>query len=91
MISYSEKPEKEYAVSMGIYVYETKVLEYIEPDTYLDFPHLVHRLLDNGEKVVGYPCDDYWLDIGNHEDYVKAQEEFESRKDKFLPGDEGSH
>ena len=91
MISYSEKPEKEYAVSMGIYVYETKVLEYIEPDTYLDFPHLVHRLLDNGEKVVGYPCDDYWLDIGNHEDYVKAQEEFESKKDKFLPGDGGSY
>jgi len=47
--------------------------------------------LDNGEKVVGYPCDDYWLDIGNHEDYVKAQEEFESKKDKFLPGDGGSY
>tara|TARA_B100001971_G_C17774647_1_gene326690 strand:- start:50 stop:193 length:144 start_codon:yes stop_codon:yes gene_type:complete len=47
--------------------------------------------LDNGEKIVGYPCEDYWLDVGNHEDYAKAQEEFESRKDKFLPGDEGSH
>jgi len=32
-----------------------------------------------------------WLDIGKHEDYVKAQEEFESRKDKFLPGDGGSY
>ncbi len=91
LVSYEEKPEKEYSVSMGVYVYEPEVLKYIEPDTYLDFPHLVHRLLDNGEKVVGYPCDDYWLDIGNHEDYVKAQEEFESGKDKFLPGDRGSY
>jgi len=85
--SYNEKPEKEYKVSMGIYVYEPAVLKYIEPDTYLDFPHLVQRLLDNGEKVVGYPCSDFWLDIGNHEDYEMAQKEFEHMKGQLLPND----
>ena len=52
----------------------------------LDFPELVLRLLDKGEKVVGYSCDDYWLDIGSHEDYAQAQDEFEQMKDKLLPG-----
>jgi NDP-sugar pyrophosphorylase family protein len=83
--SYTEKPEKVYTVSMGIYVYEPKVLKYIEPNTYLDFPHLVSRLLENNERVAGFPCDDFWLDIGNHDDYLKAQKEFESMESVFLP------
>ena len=86
LTGYMEKPENVYPVSMGIYVYEPAVLKYIEPNKYLDFPDLVLRLLENGEKVVGFPCDDYWLDIGREEDYVRAQEEFKQMKDKFLPG-----
>lgn len=84
--NYIEKPEKKYPVSMGIYIYEPAVLKYIEPGEYLDFPHLVMRLLENGEKVVGYPCDAYWLDIGRHDDYENAQIEFESAPERFLPG-----
>ena len=85
LTSYIEKPEKIYNVSMGIYVYEPDVLDYIEPGSYLDFPTLVQRLLDNGEKVATYPCDDFWFDIGNHDDFVKANEGFERLKDKLLP------
>lgn len=88
LTGYLEKPEKEYAVSMGIYVYNPRVLNYIEPNTYLDFPDLVLRLLASGEKVIGFPSDDYWLDIGRHEDYVRAQEEFEQLKDKLMPGED---
>lgn len=83
--SYTEKPEREYSVSMGIYVYEPKVLTYIEPNSHLDFHLLVERLLKAGEKVAAYPCDDFWLDIGNHDDFAKAQVEFEKQKNKFLP------
>jgi NDP-sugar pyrophosphorylase family protein len=86
LTGYDEKPEKVYPVSMGIYIYEPAVLKYIEPNKYLDFPDLVLKLVENGEKVVVYPCDEYWLDIGRHEDYVQAQEKFEQMKDKFLPG-----
>ncbi|MCP4351311.1 MAG: NTP transferase domain-containing protein [Desulfobacterales bacterium] len=86
LTGYSEKPEKEYMVSMGVYIYEPEVLRHIDHGTYLNFPDLVLRLLDRGEKVVGYPCEDYWLDIGRHEDYALAQNDFERMKDKFLPG-----
>ena len=82
---YAEKPEHHHMVSMGIYVYEPRVLKYIEPDSYLDFPILVSRLLDNNEAVAGYHSQDFWLDIGRHEDYQRAQDEFEKNRAVFLP------
>ena len=86
--AYLEKPETVYRASMGIYVYEPEVLHYIEPDTCLDFPELVNRLIDAGETVIGCPVDAYWLDIGRHDDYAKAQEEFKRFEDQLLPGDQ---
>lgn len=85
LTGYMEKPENTHMVSMGVYVYEPKVLEYIDPGAYLDFPDLVIRLLNKGEKVMGYTYDGYWLDIGRHEDYIRAQEEFIRIKDELLP------
>ena len=85
LTSYIEKPQKQYSASMGIYVYEPDVLRYIEPGKYLDFPDLVSRLLQNGEKVVGYPFEGEWLDIGRHEDYVEAQKRYHKLQDTLLP------
>ncbi|UCH22030.1 MAG: nucleotidyltransferase family protein, partial [Deltaproteobacteria bacterium] len=85
LTEYIEKPEKPYLVSMGVYIYEPDVLKYIKPNIYLDFPDLVIRLMENGEKVAGYPCDDYWLDIGRHEDYNRAQNEYHKMKKRLLP------
>ena len=82
---YVEKPEKNYMVSMGIYVYEPSVLRYIEPDRHLDFPDLVLKLIKNDEKVIGYPFDGHWLDIGTQEDYIRAQQEFKKMEQLFLP------
>jgi NDP-sugar pyrophosphorylase family protein len=71
---YNEKPELSYDVSMGIYVYEPRVLQFITPRTYLDFPDLVLKLIAAGEKVSAMPCDCLWLDIGRPDDYARAQE-----------------
>ncbi len=73
---YIEKPSYTFQVSMGIYVFEAAVLNYIESNKYFDFPDLVKRLLAAGERVVSYPFDGYWLDIGHHRDYEKALEEY---------------
>jgi len=81
---YTEKPTMEYQVSMGIYVFNRDVLRYIPEDRYFDFPDLIQVLLKNGEKVVCYPSEDYWLDIGRSEDYQKANEVFARLKDQFL-------
>lgn len=83
LVSYREKPSYSFDVSMGIYVYEPRVLKYIPEGRYMDFPDLVKLLLEMGEKVTGYRSDDYWLDIGRREDYELAQVDFASRAAEF--------
>lgn len=83
LVAYREKPRYSFDVSMGVYVYEPGVLRYIAKDEYLDFPDLVIRLLDCGEKVVGFHSEDFWFDIGRREDYELAQQEFQARAAAF--------
>jgi NDP-sugar pyrophosphorylase family protein len=73
--AYDEKPKFEYEVSMGVYVYEPRARALIREGEHLDFPDLVRRLLSAGERVSAYRTDAYWLDIGNPEDYARAQED----------------
>jgi NDP-mannose synthase len=81
---YLEKPRSTHNVSMGIYVYEPKVLQYIEPGQYLDFPDLVRKLLEAEERVCAYASDCLWLDIGRPDDYAHAQQLFADRKNDFI-------
>ncbi len=76
LVSYREKPSYCFNVSMGIYIYEPQVLDYIPRGQYLDFPDLISDLLKHDEKIVGFHSQDYWLDIGRREDYELAQEEY---------------
>lgn len=82
---YVEKPSFDYTVSMGIYVFEPEILSYIPANQYLDFPDLVIQLLAAGEKVVGYPFEGYWKDLGRPDDYQEAAQEFENLRSQFLP------
>jgi len=81
---YIEKPAFDFKVSMGMYVFEPEVLNYIPEGDYLDFPDLIHKLLIAGETVVGYPFDGYWMDLGNPEDYAQANRDFERMRGQFL-------
>jgi len=81
---YMEKPSMDYMVSMGLYIFEPKILKYIEPNRYFDFPDLVLKVLAAGEKVHGYPFDGYWQDLGNPEDYQQAQQDFSVMQSQFM-------
>jgi len=74
---YTEKPSIDHLVSMGVYIFEPKVLEYIRPNKYLDFPDLIKELISKGETVKGYVYDGYWLDIGRADDYERANKEID--------------
>lgn len=80
IMEYIEKPTYQYPVSMGVYIFEPEILRFVKPQKYLDFPELIKCLLESGQRVVSYPFEGYWLDIGRHEDYEQALEEFESMK-----------
>jgi NDP-sugar pyrophosphorylase family protein len=82
---YIEKPTYDYCVSMGMYVFNPHVIQYIPRGEYLDFPDLVHRLINAGEKVVGYSFDGYWQDLGRPDDYEQATQDFEKMRSQFLP------
>lgn len=82
---YIEKPTLDYRVSMGVYIFEPRVLDYIPKNEYLDFPDLVKTLLANGERVIGYPFNGYWRDLGNPGDYTQACLDFDQMRSQFLP------
>ena len=84
---YIEKPTTDYTVSMGIYVFEPRILDYIPVGQYLDFPDLILKLIASGEKVSGYIFDGYWMDLGRPDDYVQANQDFTDMKEQFLPED----
>ncbi len=74
--NYIEKPQYDYMVSIGFYVFEPRVLQYIPYGEYLDFPDLILKLIAAGEKVAGYKFDGYWQDLGRPDDYENAARDF---------------
>ncbi|HZU87360.1 MAG TPA: sugar phosphate nucleotidyltransferase [Anaerolineaceae bacterium] len=87
IIGYTEKPDIDYQVSMGLYVFDPRVLSYIPAGEYLDFPDLVKKMIAAGEHVCAYPFEGYWQDLGRPDDYEQANIDFETMRSQFLPED----
>lgn len=74
-----EKPRFDFLISAGIYVMEPKIVRYVPRDEYLDMPDLLAILVKDGLAVVSFPLLDYWADIGNPSDYLRAQSQHDAR------------
>jgi len=85
IIAFKEKPTFHFDVSMGVYVFSKKILDYVPADTPFGFDQLMYALIAKNEEVYSYPHTGYWLDIGRPDDYARSIEEFERYKDRFLP------
>ncbi|RPJ52347.1 MAG: nucleotidyltransferase family protein [Chloroflexi bacterium] len=81
---YIEKPTYDLYVSMGVYVFEPRVLDFIERNCYLDLPTLILKLIASGENVMSYPFNGYWMDLGRVADYEHAVDDFEKLKPQLL-------
>lgn len=68
-----EKPQIEFMVNAGIYLLEPTVYQFIQPNTSFNMTDLIQRLLDASRMVVSFPVHEYWLDIGQHAEYIQAQ------------------
>jgi NDP-sugar pyrophosphorylase family protein len=85
MTAYREKPSYPHLVSMGIYVLNAaSIRNFIEPDSYLDMPDLLQRLMAAGGDVRCFRSDCFWLDIGRPDDFARAQELYEENPQAFL-------
>jgi len=68
-----EKPTHRYSVNAGIYVLEPSLIHSVEKNVYIDMPSLLEEKLGENENVNHYTFHDYWLDIGQTDDYHRAQ------------------
>jgi NDP-sugar pyrophosphorylase family protein len=80
---YHEKPSLDYEVSMGIYVYAPRALRHLPVEGPCQFPELVLRLIEAGERVVPYRTDAYWYDIGTLSEYERAMCHMHGEPDLF--------
>lgn len=73
----TEKPVLQYFVNAGIYLLQPEVHDLIPKNEYHDMTTLIDQLMRRELPVASFPIHEYWLDIGQHEDYLRAQQEAE--------------
>lgn len=64
-----EKPVQEFLVNAGIYCIDKSALSNIPPKQKYNMTDLIECLVQQGQLVVNFPINDYWVDIGHIEDY----------------------
>ena len=70
-----EKPTYNYYANAGIYLIRREMLEkYIPRDAFFNATDFMERLISEKRKVIRFPLSGYWIDIGNKQEYAKAQE-----------------
>ncbi len=85
IVAFREKPVYHLDVSMGVYAFSKKILEFVPKQKPFGFDQLMVTLTKKNAEVYSYPFAGYWLDIGRPDDYARSIEEFERYKDRFLP------
>jgi dTDP-glucose pyrophosphorylase len=76
---FSEKPTYTYYSNGGIYLVKKDLLnKYLPDNQFFNATDLIETLVQNKHKVISYHMAGYWLDIGKHDDYKKAQEDFKT-------------
>ncbi len=75
-------------VNTGIYVLEPEILDYFEPNRVFDFSQqLFPMMLKKGDPLYGFIAPGYWCDVGNLQEYIRANADLLSGKVAIpLPG-----
>lgn len=71
--SLKEKPTYTYYSNGGIYLIKREMLHFIPKDKFYNATDLIEDLIQKNHKVISIPFSGYWLDVGKHEDFEKAQ------------------
>ncbi len=71
--SFKEKPTYTYYSNGGIYLLKKELLALIPENTFYNATDLMEDVIKRNLKVISYPLSGYWLDIGKHDDFEKAQ------------------
>ena len=69
-----EKPKYNYYANAGIYLIKKRALAEIPEDTFFHATHLIEKLISQDKKVIRYPLNGTWIDIGTPQEYAKAKD-----------------
>jgi len=75
ILSINEKPSMNFLVNAGFYLIEPSVYQFIPRGKRFDMTDLIGWLRKANRPIVSFPVIEYWLDIGQHADYLKAQQD----------------
>lgn len=73
IVGVEEKPVVRTHINAGVYVLEPQALQALPRGERCDMPTLFHRLREAGERTIAYPMHEPWLDVGRHDDFLRAQ------------------
>ena len=73
--SFIEKPVFNYFSNAGIYLIKKEVLKLIPKNQFFDATDLMETVIGNKLNLVSFPIRHYWLDIGNPDDFERANED----------------
>lgn len=88
VVEFIEKPSNEVCASMGMYIMNRDVIDWIPDATYFDVPDLIQLLLKENFPVCHYENTAYWSDVGTYDDYLKTSAEFDALEPLLFAGDQ---
>lgn len=69
-----EKPKYNYYANAGIYLIKKSALAEIPDEEFFNATDLIEKLIAQGKRVIRYPLNGTWIDIGNPQEYEKAKD-----------------
>lgn len=76
VLGVDEKPKQTVLCNAGIYVMNPQVIQFIPEKEHFLMTQLLAEILGRGLPVMACPIHEYWLDIGQKEDFERAQKEY---------------
>ena len=73
--SFKEKPSYTYYANAGIYLFKKELINLVPKNKVYNATDFMQDLINSGKKLIHYPIRSYWLDIGKHKDFEKAQKD----------------
>lgn len=77
---FKEKPTYTHYSNAGIYLMKKEVIDNVPQNEVFNATDLMEKLIQDNKNVVAYPLVGYWLDIGKHDDFEKAQQDIKQIK-----------
>lgn len=72
MVAFDEKPTETRLINAGMYVLDASLRSFLPPEGYFNMPDLIRSAMASGLRVAGFLVHEYWLDIGQPDDYRRA-------------------